>query len=150
TDEDRHEPDHLVVGEHLRLRQPGQSLGRHAVGTAQVAAVGHRHAQVPRDATMLVGERQSSSRMGHTHQPTSKRLGRNVATDEGARVVRKLLEPKWLGAFALATLFAVACYFLGQWQWSRHEHKADRNATLDRNYAATPVSWQDAVDDDGI
>lgn len=65
-------------------------------------------------------------------------------------MVRKLLEPKWLGAIALATLFAVACYFLGQWQWSRHEHKADRNATLDRNYAATPVSWQDAVDDDGI
>ncbi|EAP99159.1 hypothetical protein JNB_03285 [Janibacter sp. HTCC2649] len=42
-DEDRHEPDQLVVGQHLGLREPGQALGRHAVAAPQVAAVRHRH-----------------------------------------------------------------------------------------------------------
>jgi len=65
-------------------------------------------------------------------------------------VLKKLIEPKWLGGIALATLFAVACYFLGQWQWSRYEHKADRNATLDRNYAAEPVPFGDVSDANGV
>ena len=65
-------------------------------------------------------------------------------------MLRRLAHPKWLGGLALATLFAVACYFLGQWQWSRYEAKADRNATLDRNFAAEPVAFADAVDPGGV
>ncbi|MDO5503985.1 MAG: SURF1 family cytochrome oxidase biogenesis protein, partial [Actinomycetia bacterium] len=65
-------------------------------------------------------------------------------------VLKRLLQPKWIGGLLLATLFAVACYFLGQWQWSRYEAKADRNATLDRNYAAEPVALGEVTDADGI
>jgi cytochrome oxidase assembly protein ShyY1 len=65
-------------------------------------------------------------------------------------VLKKLMEPKWLGGLALATAFAVACYFLGQWQWSRYEEKAERNATLDRNYRAEPVAFSAVVDQDGV
>ena len=43
---DADQPDDLLVGEHLDLGQPVQALGRHAVGAAQVAAVGQRHPQV--------------------------------------------------------------------------------------------------------
>ncbi|MFN2321208.1 MAG: SURF1 family protein [Dermatophilaceae bacterium] len=65
-------------------------------------------------------------------------------------MLKKLVHPKWLGGLALATVFAVACYFLGQWQWSRYEAKAERNATLDRNYAAEPVAFPDVVDSAGV
>lgn len=61
-----------------------------------------------------------------------------------------LARPKWVGGLALATLFAVACYFLGQWQWSRYEEKSDRNATLDRNYDAAPVPFAETVDADDV
>ena len=65
-------------------------------------------------------------------------------------VLRRLSRPKWIGGLALATVFAVACYFLGQWQWSRYEGKSERNATLDRNYAAEPVAFGDVVDREGL
>lgn len=65
-------------------------------------------------------------------------------------VLKRLMQPKWIGGLLLATLFAVACFFLGQWQWSRYEAKAERNATLDRNYAAEPVTLAEASDADGI
>ena len=42
----RDQPDDLVVGEHLVVGQPVEALGRHAVGAAQVAAVGQGDAQV--------------------------------------------------------------------------------------------------------
>ena len=45
-DRDPHQPDDLVVGQQLRLGQPVEALGRHAVGAAQVAPVGQRDAQV--------------------------------------------------------------------------------------------------------
>ena len=35
---------------------------------------------------------------------------------------------RWLTALAVAALFAVACFFLGQWQWGRHEDKAAKAA----------------------
>lgn len=65
-------------------------------------------------------------------------------------VLRRLLQPKWLGGLALATAFAVACYFLGQWQWSRYEEKSERNATLDLNYRAEPVAFSDVTDGEGV
>ncbi len=39
----------------------------------------------------------------------------------------------------VAALFAVACYYLGVWQYGRYETKAQRNAQLDSHYRATPV-----------
>jgi cytochrome oxidase assembly protein ShyY1 len=46
---------------------------------------------------------------------------------------------RWLTALAMAALFAVGCYFLGQWQWHRHEDKAARADRIERHYKATPV-----------
>ena len=54
-------------------------------------------------------------------------------------VLRRFLTRKWLGAFVLAILAAIACYHLGQWQYGRHLYKAERNARLDANYRAEPV-----------
>ena len=65
-------------------------------------------------------------------------------------VLKRLMQPKWIGGLLLATLFAIACFYLGQWQWSRYEAKAERNATLDRNYAAEPVAFGDVVGGEGI
>lgn len=65
-------------------------------------------------------------------------------------VLLRLTRPKWLGGLALATAFAVACYFLGQWQWGRFEEKSERNATLDRNYRAEPVALRDVIDGDRL
>lgn len=65
-------------------------------------------------------------------------------------MLSKLREPKWIGGLLLATLFAVACFYLGQWQWSRFEAKSERNATLDRNYRAEPVPFSEVTDADGI
>jgi len=46
---------------------------------------------------------------------------------------------RWLTALAVATLFAVACYFLGQWQWHRHQDKAARAARINSHYLASPI-----------
>lgn len=46
---------------------------------------------------------------------------------------------RWLTAFAVATAFAIACYFLGQWQWHRHEDKAARAARINSHYLASPI-----------
>jgi cytochrome oxidase assembly protein ShyY1 len=75
---------------------------------------------------------------------------RTLAGDGERPVLTRLFRPKWLGGLVLATLFAVACFALGQWQWSRYEAKAERNATLDRNYRADPQPFQAAVDEGGI
>jgi hypothetical protein len=55
--EDPDQPDQLVVGEQLRLGQPVEALRRHAVGAAQVAAVGQRQAQVRVDPAEAVDQR---------------------------------------------------------------------------------------------
>lgn len=65
-------------------------------------------------------------------------------------MLAKLREPKWIGGLLLATLFAVACFYLGQWQWSGYEAKSERNAKLDRNYLAEPVGFADVVSGDGF
>ena len=54
-------------------------------------------------------------------------------------VLKRLMTPRWVGALVLATLFAVASYHLGWWQYHRHEAKVARNDRLDAHYAATPV-----------
>ncbi|WP_226963625.1 SURF1 family protein [Nostocoides sp. F2B08] len=65
-------------------------------------------------------------------------------------MLTRLFRPKWLGGLLLATVFAAACFALGQWQWSRYEAKTERNATLDRNYRADPVAFDEVVDDGGV
>jgi len=49
---------------------------------------------------------------------------------------------RWLTALAVAAIFAMACLFLGRWQWHRHEAKAERAELIERYYFATnPVPF---------
>ena len=73
-DRDADQPDDLVVGEHLVVGQPVEALGGHAVGAAQVAAVGQRDAQVGGHPAVPVGERApvvtpQSRRVRHPARP---------------------------------------------------------------------------------
>ncbi|MEO6789615.1 MAG: SURF1 family protein [Ornithinibacter sp.] len=54
-------------------------------------------------------------------------------------MLRRLVTPRWLGAVALAVLFAIGCYHLGWWQYHRHEAKSQRNERLDAHYLTAPV-----------
>lgn len=53
-------------------------------------------------------------------------------------MLRRLFTPRWLGALLAAVVFGVAAWFLGGWQYSRHEAKVARNDRLDARYAAQP------------
>lgn len=61
------------------------------------------------------------------------------------RVLRRLLTPRWLGALAIAIVYAVLAYQLGHWQYDRHEFKVERNALLDAHYRADPVPVTDVL-----
>lgn len=52
---------------------------------------------------------------------------------------------RWLTALAVAALFAVACGFLGRWQWHRHEDKAARAQQINNHYFASPVPLSRAM-----
>lgn len=52
---------------------------------------------------------------------------------------RALLTPRWALALVLALLFAVACIYLGRWQWGKYEVKVLRAKALSSNYSAAPV-----------
>ncbi len=52
---------------------------------------------------------------------------------------------RWLAALAAATVFAVACFFLGRWQWHRYEVKHARAHRITSHYAATPVPLQSVL-----
>jgi len=56
ADGDGDQPDELVVGELLGAGHPGQALGGHAVGAAQVAAVGQGDPQVRGDPAEAVDQ----------------------------------------------------------------------------------------------
>jgi len=49
-----------------------------------------------------------------------------------------LTSRRWLGALGVALAFAVAAYFLGQWQWHRYEAKAARADRIHAHYDAKP------------
>lgn len=66
------------------------------------------------------------------------------------RVFRRLVTPRWLGALLLASLFAVACYHLGWWQYDRHLVKAERNERLDEYYRADPVPLAGVLTPSGL
>ena len=52
---------------------------------------------------------------------------------------------RWLTALAVAAIFAVACVFLGRWQWHRHEDKAARAQRINSHYFASPVPLSKAL-----
>lgn len=54
---------------------------------------------------------------------------------------------RWLGGVLLAIGFAVACVFLGNWQWSKYVTKRDMAAVIATNYTASPVPLPSAVFD---
>jgi hypothetical protein len=55
-DENPHQTEHFLVGQHLRFGHPVQALGGHAIGAAQVAAVGDRDTQITTETTEAVDE----------------------------------------------------------------------------------------------
>lgn len=60
---------------------------------------------------------------------------------------QKLL--RW-GAYVLVAIaFAIACFFLSQWQFDRNETRATQIALVEQNYDAEPVPLADVVGDDG-
>jgi len=50
-----------------------------------------------------------------------------------------LITRRWLAALAAAAVFAVACFFLGRWQWGRHVTKHVRAERITSHYTASPV-----------
>lgn len=52
---------------------------------------------------------------------------------------------RWLTALAVAALFALACAFLGRWQWHRHEDKAARADRINSHYDAKAVPLSTAM-----
>lgn len=54
-------------------------------------------------------------------------------------MLRVLAKPRWLGALALAAVFASAAFFLGRWQWGRYEERAARADRITAHYDAAPV-----------
>jgi cytochrome oxidase assembly protein ShyY1 len=60
-------------------------------------------------------------------------------------VLKVVLSRRWLTALAVAMMFALACVFLGRWQWHRHEEKAARAQRIESHYLANPVPLSRAM-----
>ena len=60
-------------------------------------------------------------------------------------MLRVLISRRWLGALAAAVVFAVAAFFLGQWQWHRYEAKAARADRINAHYSARPQPLTDVL-----
>ncbi|MCM3662034.1 SURF1 family protein [Georgenia satyanarayanai] len=58
-----------------------------------------------------------------------------------------LLSRRWLGLAVIFLVIAVACVFLGAWQWSRHEDRSAANALVNGNYDSAPQPIEDVVSD---
>jgi cytochrome oxidase assembly protein ShyY1 len=54
-------------------------------------------------------------------------------------VLRLWLTRRWLLGTLVAVLFAVACFYLGLWQWHRHVEQRTKVEAIARNYDAAPV-----------
>lgn len=50
-----------------------------------------------------------------------------------------MMTRRWLAALAAAAVFAVACFFLGRWQWHRYEYKHTRAQRINSHYTAPPA-----------
>lgn len=60
---------------------------------------------------------------------------------------RFLLSRRWVGLAVTFLVIAVACVFLGAWQWSRHDERSAANALVNGNYDSAPVPIEEVVDD---
>jgi cytochrome oxidase assembly protein ShyY1 len=60
-------------------------------------------------------------------------------------VFKVVISRRWLTMLTIAAAFAVACLFLGQWQWHRHEAKSARAERIDNHYLASPVPLSRAM-----
>lgn len=56
---------------------------------------------------------------------------------------------RWAIYVALAVVFAIACAFLSNWQFSRNEERAAQLALVERNYDAEPVPLAEVIPADG-
>ncbi|WP_435198605.1 SURF1 family cytochrome oxidase biogenesis protein [Janibacter sp. GS2] len=65
-------------------------------------------------------------------------------------MLRLLLTPRWLGWLALAVLVALACVWLGQWQWSKYEVRAARADRVEAHYEADPAPATEVLEDDPV
>ena len=54
-------------------------------------------------------------------------------------MLRVVISRRWLTALAVAAIFAVACVYLGRWQWHRHEDRAARAERINSHYFASPL-----------
>lgn len=55
-------------------------------------------------------------------------------------MLRRLLTRRWLTWLLIAVVWAVACVFLGRWQWHRYEDKSLSQHQVSDNYNAAPVA----------
>ncbi|NNG41084.1 SURF1 family protein [Flexivirga sp. ID2601S] len=55
-------------------------------------------------------------------------------------MLRVLLTRRWLTWLLVAVVWAIACVFLGRWQWHRYESKSLAQHQVSDNYNGTPVS----------
>lgn len=62
-------------------------------------------------------------------------------------MMRTLATARWLSFLALATVFAIACVFLGRWQWSRYEEKSAKATAVKTNYGREPVPLRSVLPD---
>lgn len=65
-------------------------------------------------------------------------------------MLRVAASSRWLGALALAAAFAVAAFFLGQWQWGRYEERQARADRIIAHYDAAPVPLAGVVGPDPL
>lgn len=56
-----------------------------------------------------------------------------------------LYSRRWIGYFALFVVFAIACVYLGNWQFERRGEARAEISRIDRNYDATPAPLADAL-----
>ena len=56
---------------------------------------------------------------------------------------------RWAIYISLAVVFAIACAFLANWQFSRNEERAAQLALVEANYDAEPAPLADLIPEDG-
>lgn len=58
-----------------------------------------------------------------------------------------LYSKRWIGYFSLFVIFAIACVYLGNWQFDRRAEARAEISRIDRNYGADPVTLAEALPD---
>ncbi|WP_223169314.1 MULTISPECIES: SURF1 family protein [Microbacterium] len=56
---------------------------------------------------------------------------------------------RWAIYIALAVVFAIACAFLSNWQFSRNQERAEQLALVEANYDSVPVPLSELIPDGG-